>query len=480
MNFLAFFCLFFAQYLSGAGVLRLFKLQLNALAMFSLSVITGTVLISLAPCFMQLFHVPFSPGNVIATTAIFTAIYALPLVIMFRKPQFGKVEMPKLYEIPFILVFLFLIATSAWRCFYFPPTPRDVLAGSEMIAEFTIREKTMLNSVYSIDLHTTNNQYKSPFLTSLQILYKMFVTPTGQVWLTPLSIAFVLFLYNVLRQRLHAFLACVVLLTFFSSPDVFAYSYIILYDYSNMVLFFCGFYFLMQFLQHGRNNEFALSVLLFGFATYIRVETLVLVGMASLMLIYSYFRQKQPVVKMAIHAGILVAASAFFYVLCMKVFVDNFVPVKMDTGAMVNKNLSDISPFTNRLSAMFSDLIFADKGKLVYGLFFYFFLTLLAIDLVFTRKVSREGRMALYAVSVVVLGLAFLGYALPLFDLMNTTKRGMFKAVPLAILYMANSTVLANLSNYLKKKESGIKDEPALATNIGKPVSKTPAPKGKK
>ena len=53
------------------------------------------------------------------------------------------------------------------------PTSRDALSGPEAIAEFAVREHSMINSFFNIDLSTTNNQFKSPFLISLQMICKM-------------------------------------------------------------------------------------------------------------------------------------------------------------------------------------------------------------------------------------------------------------------------------------------------------------------
>ncbi|MFI5195924.1 MAG: hypothetical protein ACHQD8_02450 [Chitinophagales bacterium] len=49
--------------------------------------------------------------------------------------------------------------------------------------------------------------------------------------------------------------------------------------------------------------------------------------------------------------------------------------------------------------------------------------------------------------------MALLGYLIPLVDLMNTTKRGLFKALPLMLLYMANSASLQRISEAIKQWE---------------------------
>jgi len=263
----------------------------------------------------------------------------------------------------------------------------------------------------------------------------------------------------------HGLIACILLLLFFCIPDPFAYSYIILYDYSNMIFYFAGFYFLMQYQTHQRRNDFAFSILLFGIATYIRVETLVLVALVALMPAYTQFKAKKPIKDIIINGLLLMAGPVFFYVLCMNIFIPNFVPVKMDTAAQINHNMSDISVFFTRISAINNDLILSDKGLLVYGYFFYYFVAILLADLVLIRKFNKEARMALYGIAVVYFGLALLGYLLPLFDVMNTTKRGLFKVLPLILMYYTNSGLITRISDFLKEREARSKQaaEPAIA-----------------
>src|SRR6201999_4239430 len=100
----------------------------------------------------------------------------------------------RLYELPYLLIIGFLVFVSVWRSYYEPPTSRDTLSGPEAIAEFAVREHTMINSFFSIDLWSTNNPFKSPYLVSLQMVYKLAGFPFGQVWLSTVFISFTLFL----------------------------------------------------------------------------------------------------------------------------------------------------------------------------------------------------------------------------------------------------------------------------------------------
>ncbi|WP_431211949.1 hypothetical protein ACQ86N_40220 [Puia sp. P3] len=130
-----------------------------------------------------------------------------------------------------------------------------MLSGPETIAEYAIREQSMINSFFGLDLSSTNNQFKSPFLISLQVIYKLAGFPFGQVWLSVVFISFTVFLYHFLRERLHPVLAGLLLLLFLMTPEIFAYTFMILYDYSNMVFFCLGLYFLWIGLSAGGSGS---------------------------------------------------------------------------------------------------------------------------------------------------------------------------------------------------------------------------------
>src|SRR5438045_3136812 len=95
----------------------------------------------------------------------------------------------------------------------------------------------------------------------------------------------------------------------------------ILYDYSNMVFFFCGFYFLIKYADEHKANHLLFSAFLFGLATYIRTETLILVVfIAPLVMLYLY-KAKERMNGGAIKLGAFILFPAIFYFLCIHVFV---------------------------------------------------------------------------------------------------------------------------------------------------------------
>ena len=83
----------------------------------------------------------------------------------------------------------------------------------------------MINSVFSVDLSTTNNQYKPPFITSLQVIYKYAGLPFGQLWLSTLFVSFLVFLYHAMSLYIHRLLSGIFLVFFLVIPEMYAYTF---------------------------------------------------------------------------------------------------------------------------------------------------------------------------------------------------------------------------------------------------------------
>jgi hypothetical protein len=454
MNITGLIGLLLAHFITGWGLLRIFKISLPPLQTVCLSLIAGVPVLALAPCLLQLMNIPIDAASVSIAILVITLGFGLPGLRQFRHWQRPAFTWPQLYEWPFIAVFATLLLLSAWRCFYFPPTPYDMISGPELIAEYTVREHTMINSVFSIDLHASNNHFKSPFITGLQIIYKLLVSPFGQVWLAVLYSSFITWLYCVARERIHPLLAGLLVLFFISIPDLYAYSFLMLYDYSNMIFFFAGVYFYARYLSSRQANMLAFAALLLGMATYIRTETLLLVALLWPVVTFTLLRQQLPARRVAVRSALFIAVPALFYFLCINVFVKMFVPLSFDVGSQVNPSLADLGPFFARLSDMATQLLFSGFGLGSYGYFVYVFLAILIVDLAWLRRFNTEARIALLGVAVVYIGLAFIGYLLPLADLMNTTKRGLFKLFPFMLLYICNSGLIQLASGKIQAWEN--------------------------
>jgi hypothetical protein len=443
------------QFIAGFGLLTLFRIWLTPMMLAAMSVLMGVIVFSVVPFLLQLFFIPLTSINVFAALIVTCLLLnikfksSIKRFSLFAKDINLKIE---LYEIPFLIVIAFIVFVSVWRCFYYPPTSRDLTSGPEVIAEYAVREKTMLNSLFTVNLETTNNQFKSPFITSLQIIYKYAGFPFGQIWLSNVFICFIIFLYHALIRNIHKLLAGLLIIFFLAIPEMYAYTFMVLYDYSNAVFFFLGTWFLFEHYKTHDKKQLVFAGLLMGIATYIRSETLVLTGLLSLNLVWIQY--KNGFREMAKSISWLLLPAILFYFLSVYIFINYYLPVPYNIPGLLNTNLLNLLPLLERFNNIDGRLIFSDDGVTHFAYFFFIFLTFLIADIFYSKGINKTARQWLYAVFIIYAGLALLGFILPLLDIDNSTKRGLFKIFPLMLLYMGNSGLLITASEKINKWET--------------------------
>jgi hypothetical protein len=122
------------------------------------------------------------------------------------------------------------------------------------------------------------------------------------------------------------------------------------------------------------------------------------------------------------------------------------MPAQFHLDQQINSNLSDLTPLFTRFKEMHSRLLLGEYSRPLWAYFILAFLLIVVSDLVVFRRIRKESLTWYYAIAIIYFGLPLLGYLLPLMDLLNTTKRGLFKIFPLMLLIMANTTMLQKLS----------------------------------
>ncbi len=448
------------QFLGGHGIIGLFKIQLKPSLRFPLAMMTGIAIFSLVPFLMQLLFISLTQTSVLIAIGAVSLLFAWLGGISFKKLRsiYGRSRFSfRLYELPALAIIICTVAVSVWRCYYLPPTPRDLTSGPEVIAEYTVKESSMINSVFDIDLSTTNNQFKPPFITTLQVIYKYAGFPFGQIWLSVLYASFLLFLYHGLRLYIHRLLAGWLIVFFIAIPEMYAYSFMALFDLPNAIYFFLSFWFLNAFFHSGHKNELAISGMLMAFATYTRSETLFFAGLIFPALIWYHFQKWQALKEMAISFGIYILPSIIVYLLSITVYINYYLPADYAVSNLVNTRWYDPIALLERFADMNWMLILSWQGILYYGYFFFIFLLVMIFDMVFIDHISRNSRNWLFAVLVIYLGYPLLGHLLPLLDIDHSTKRGLFKIFPLMVLYMGSCRLLVQISKKIKRWETPLK-----------------------
>jgi hypothetical protein len=457
MQLLTAILLLILQFFAGFGVLCLLRIYLKPGFFISLSVLIGVAVFSFVPFVLQLGFVSVTAFNVFASLIAVSFLLNLKskrgFVHIVNSLKHFRFRL-KLYEVPFLVLIILMMFVSVWRCYYYPPTPRDLNSGPEVIAEYAVKEKTMINSVFTVDLSTTNNQFKPPFITCLQIIYKYAGFPFGQVWLSGVFIFFIVFLYHALNIRLHKMISGLLLVMLIAIPEMYGYTIMALFDYSNAVFFCLSLYFLFEYFNNQKNNYIVLSGLLMAIATYVRSETLILAALVLPIVTISCLR-KRSFVNFFKESIYFFLPSVFIYILSITIYIEFYLPSLYKIDSLLNPNLLNLHPFYQRISDMTGKLLLAGNVLNHYGYFVFIFVFVLCLDAFRKNSWNRSSLNWLCAVFIIYIGIPFVGYLFPLYDLDNSTKRGLLKIFPLMLLFMANSNFLISISDAIKKWESG-------------------------
>jgi hypothetical protein len=228
-----------------------------------------------------------------------------------------------------------------------------------------------------------------------------------------------------------------------------------LFDYSNAVFFFLSLYFLFEFLKNGKYNNLALAGLLMGIASYIRSETLVFACFMAVFLCWYHIKRWDSLTRMIISNLIFLMPSASLYLMSVTFYINYYLPVKYNINDQLNTNLLNVQLLWDRFADLNTKLIFSEQGIDYYGYFILFFLAFLIIEVIFTDRWNTEPKTWMYGILVVYFGYPFLAYLLPLIDIDNSIKRGLFKIFPLMLLHMGSSRLLRELSARIALWEKG-------------------------
>lgn len=475
MNSLHFLLLIVAHFICGFSILSLLKIRLdNIVHKVTLSIMIGLGLASFIPMIMEMMKITIDKQSV-AIALILLCLVLLALCFKTIKEDFKqlkevKLEM-KLYDVIILFTMFYLLYVGLYKNYLFPSYPRDYTSGPEVIAKYTIKEGHIVNSVFLQDMSTTNNHQKPPSLLGIQIIYKLFVQEFGQVWLGLLTVCFYLFYYFALRKYTHAIFAGLCLILTIAIPEMYAYIIMVLFDFSNAIFVFLGFYYLYLYLEEFHTkNYLILSSILFGIATFFRSETLILVFLlAGSMILWNYVKNRTFSPKKIIADGlILTLATVVSYVLSIEIFIKKILPTNFDTASNVTKDLFNFSPLFTRLSEMWSVLMYnrePQEGYSSIGLFNETFTLILVFAILelglvlYFKKSNRKFQFWFSSYALTFFFIGVVGYILPLADLVNTTKRALFKLIPLGFFFIANSSLLAFLSKKIWDWENSVVSE---------------------
>jgi hypothetical protein len=473
MNILNFFLLIAAHYFLGWGILKALKVKpsIVSLEYTFVSILLGLGCFCLLPPILEMLRIPI---HTISLAAIILAVCSFPIVIWIKDARVAPFRQAlkawqnafKLYDLVFLGIIAYVLYVGMFKCFYYPPTPRDFTSGAEAIAEFTLKEQHINNSYFTVDLFSTDNYQKPPFLLGLQIIYKAFVQPFGQVWLIPLAVSFILLFYLLSRKLVHPVFAAMATILMLITPEFYAYVIIMpLFDFPNTVYLFIGYYYLYRFSCNEERKYLMLSATGFALATVARPETVLLAGLtAAAYYCVQVLRSKKLLRKETfVHCCILVLFPLLADIFTMEIFVKHFIPSSLSISGKINPELSDLSPLFDRLSMLINAFMFPHvfpsrynvSSAPIYGETFNLMALFIIAEIaaiIITRKLDYRAASWFLFMVLVFTFLGCIGYLLLWTNHFNA-KRGVFKLIPLVYFFILNTRLVRLISGKLQQWE---------------------------
>lgn len=434
--------------LTGTGLLAQFEAVKRRTQFIGAAVLLGMGVSTLVVYLLELLHIKLTFGSVLGAnlaTMLLANIGYKKTLRALREVIFTKTFSLKLYELPFIGFAGYLVLISVWRAYYLPVTPVDTLVGMDLMAKYAAQEGHLVSSVITepfSHVRIYNQPFYAPFTTISQIIYRLCGFENGQAWLGVVFIAFLLFFYDKMKEMTHPIFAGTFLLLFIAIPELYAYTFMFLTDFSNAVFFGVGAALFYDYFQTRHDKTLWLSALFMGFSVWSRSETVLFMPFFSLLLLMTGFRSdlKKSLIRGVVYSAVPAVFFVLWNVIMFKFYFDYFP--KNQFGINETMGLFDIYGEINDKLVM---------NPILYGYTFGIFAVLTVINLIAFR--NKVGYPLLWTAVTLYIGFGLIVYLFPAAAVDYTIKRGFFKFFPVFFLYLASCSLFGFLSKQLRKFE---------------------------
>jgi len=452
MTFFLSFLILLCQFLIGYGLLVRCKFvdESPKLLTAGLSLILGMGISCFGVFLEELMRIPLTLTSILAVNLVLVIVALFPfgstieaLTKFFASPFKGV----KPYGFVTLCIVLFFMFISGWLAYYSPVLSVDAIAGPDLVAKYAVEQGTMASSVfYDLEGNLSNQPFYAPFITIMQIQFRLAGNPFGQVWIPIMALAFIAVLYSKMRSQTHGAIAGILTVLFIMIPEMFFYTTSLLTDYSNAVFFGCSVMIVMDYVRTKENKYLIVASILMGFACFTRIDSIVLAGLGILSTgLYMISKKEEPfpLPKALLSMSGMFLVSFLFFFLWNILYISAYLPVKPTAEEQLYVTLFDFGKVMKNIGEINEKLVF-DTIYFAYTIpiFFVWVLINAAIRRSFQPLLLLLWIVSIYVGFVIILGL------FPAAVIDWTIKRGFFKFFALFYLFIASS----NLSKWLDAK----------------------------
>lgn len=441
------------QWIAGLATLGALRVVMPRSMSVPLALLVGMFLHTLAFFGCELLNVPLSTGTLLVSGAV---VAALPHMWWKNVSAFygGLLSKPTwtltLYDMIPLGVALYVAFIASWAAWYWPVTPFDAMAGIDLVARQTVEEGTIVNRVFtdpSLVGQLSNQPFYAPFAMLLQVMYRLVGFAYGQLWVPVVAIALAWFLWSVLRELVHPFIAGILWLLYILTPEMLGYSYLVQTDHINAAFFATGAILIWHAIVKNQKPLLLVAVIMLCGACWSRTESILLVAIgvaASLPFIARVFSWRIALT----YAGIAAVASLAVFAIWHVLFFNAYLPVRPSSSEQLIG--FEAARFVKVVSSTFTNVV-ADKG--LWAGSFLLLAVVFTANAVVSRKVGPL--LPLMWIGVVFVGLWMVGTIFSAAIVEQTLRRGLFKVIPLIFVYVAGTELLQRASRSLMQWEAG-------------------------
>lgn len=439
------------QILAGTGVLASTSSRIPKSMVLPIALLLGMFTHTVLFFCIDLLHLGFSVTTLL-TTAVFGVVLThlrMGYIQQWYRWLFSDVRFTlSMYDVVTLSYALSTAYYVVWATWYWPVTPFDAMAGIDLVAREAVQEGTIANRVFhdaSLRGYLSNQPFYAPFAMLLQVMYRLMGFMYGQIWLGIVAISASWMFWAAMRQVVHRFVANTLWVLLILTPELLGYTYLLQTDYLNAAYFASGVILLYLTFDKGLASGYWPAALLFAGACWSRTETIMLVGIG---MVFTTLLWKSEVLKGRKRNVLLgtLAASAIVFLAWNLVYLQWYLPVRPDTmKELVGFSISRFA----EVSVQFVANVLADYA--LWALTFILFIAALIWNVVSARTPGSS--LLLVWIGAVLVGLVLVGTIFSAAVVEQTLRRGVFKLVPLAFLYVASSPTVVALGNRIKAWE---------------------------
>ena len=433
------------QFLIGYGVNQKLAIRAKPNQLLGLAIMSGLGVSSVITFILEIIRIPLGYTSISLALLVAASLFWKEYAKMWSNLT-GRIKLPKVYELLFLGVITFLVFISAWRCFYYPVTSFDSKVGIDLVAKYALLEGTIASTVFTNHLpsvwYWSNQPFYAPFAMLMQLIFRSTGLPFGKVWLSFLYVGFLIFFYGNLKSRTHPVVAGGLLLVFLCIPEFYAYSYIIQTDFSNALFFSVS---VIIFYDYYKTTELdrsklMLSALFMCFAVWTRSETIVIVPLGTILILYKEF-PVQPGKSITLSLVYLFLPLGLF-VLWNFIYLKLYLPISPATLSQINL---EFDSYLTQLWTILLSMVDVSLQPIYWSYTIWIFLGVYILNLLIFR--SFEGSLPLLWLAVFFVLFVFMVYHIPSVGIETTYRRGFFKFLPIFIFVLSQIPLVTRISD---------------------------------